>query len=187
MKKTIIIKDIQTSYAIRRSRRAKRISLTVSRAGEFSVTVPRFWIGEYKILKFIKEKENWILKAFKKVGNRLDLPVNCTRKSAYKKYKDEALSFAMARAEELNARYGFNYRKITIRNQKSRWGSCSADKNLNFNYRILFLPAALADYIIVHELCHLAEMNHSKKFWALVAKAVPDHGERRKKLRKYAL
>jgi predicted metal-dependent hydrolase len=73
--------------------------------------------------------------------------------------------------------------RIAIRNTKSRWGSCSKKGNLNFNYRIVFLPPALADYLVVHELCHLGEFNHSPKFWNLVAKAVPDYKKLQKELR----
>lgn len=83
----------------------------------------------------------------------------------------------------LNELYGFAYNRVAIRNQRTRWGSCSKRGNLNFNYRIASLPLHLADYVIVHELCHLGEFNHSPQFWNLVARAIPDHRERRKELR----
>ncbi len=82
-----------------------------------------------------------------------------------------------------NKDYGFTYRRITIRNQRTRWGSASRSGNLNFNYRMTFLPPHLSDYVIVHELCHLGEFNHSKKFWDLVARTIPDHRALRKELR----
>lgn len=72
----------------------------------------------------------------------------------------------------------FEYKKVTIRDQRSRWGSCSSLRNLNFNYRIIDLDKDLADYIIVHELCHLVEMNHYKSFWDLVAISIPDYKDR---------
>lgn len=83
-----------------------------------------------------------------------------------------------------NKVYGFKYGRVTIRNVKTRWGSCSKKGNLNFNYRIVFLPKELADYLVVHELCHLGEFNHSQKFWDLVAKAQPNYKKLRKELRK---
>jgi len=86
--------------------------------------------------------------------------------------------------EYFNAMYGLRCNRITIRNQKTRWGSCSRKGNLNFNYKIALLPQRLADYIIVHELCHLGEFNHSRKFWALVAQTMPDHVDLRKELKK---
>lgn len=83
----------------------------------------------------------------------------------------------------LNELYGFAYNRVAIRNQRTRWGSCSKRGNLNFNYRIASLPLHLADYVIVHELCHLMEFNHSQKFWDMVSRAIPDHRERRRELR----
>jgi predicted metal-dependent hydrolase len=84
----------------------------------------------------------------------------------------------------LNAFYNFAYNKVAIRDQKSRWGSCSTKKNLNFNYRIQFLPVHLIDYIVVHELCHLEEFNHGENFWKLVEKAIPRYRECQVELRK---
>ncbi len=83
-----------------------------------------------------------------------------------------------------NGGYHFAVGKVTVRNQRSRWGSCSRKGNLNFNYRIALLPAHLADYVIVHELCHLGEFNHSRAFWNLVAQAVPDYAKCRAELRR---
>ncbi len=78
------------------------------------------------------------------------------------------------RIKYFNKKYGFHYNKINVKNQKTRWGSCSKKRNLNFNYKILFLPEKARDYIIVHELCHLRELNHSRNFWGLVAKIFPE-------------
>ena len=75
--------------------------------------------------------------------------------------------------------------KVFIKNQKTRWGSCSAKRNLSFNYKLFFLPENLRDYIIIHELCHLKEMNHSKNFWSLVAIQVPDCKALRRQVRLY--
>ena len=82
-----------------------------------------------------------------------------------------------------NQIYGFQYNKINIRNQKTRWGSCSKKGNLNFNYKIALLPEKYADYIVVHELCHLKEFNHSRSFWNLVARTIPDFRERKKRIK----
>jgi len=105
----------------------------------------------------------------------------------YLKYKKEAFVVVVGRVEFYNNIYKYSLNSISIRNQKTRWGSCSEKRNLNFNYKILFLPKKMRDYIIVHEICHLKEFNHSKKFWLLVGKSVPDYLEIRKQLRKREL
>jgi predicted metal-dependent hydrolase len=105
----------------------------------------------------------------------------------YEQYKAAALALAQSRLLEFNTAYGFSYKKVSIRSQKGRWGSCSARGNLSFNYKIALLPPRLADYIIVHELCHLGEFNHSRKFWALVARAIADYAEIKKELKRYHL
>jgi len=80
--------------------------------------------------------------------------------------------------------YNFKINHIAIKDQTSRWGSCSSKGNLNFNYKIIYLRPALADYLIVHELCHLGELNHSKRFWELVFKTSPDYVKINKELRR---
>jgi hypothetical protein len=98
--------------------------------------------------------------------------------------KERARVFVKEKIVKLNTRYNFTYNHISIKNQKTRWGSCSKKGNLNFNYKIVTLPEHLAEYIIVHELCHLGEFNHSQKFWDLVARTVPDYKKKRNELRK---
>jgi predicted metal-dependent hydrolase len=100
----------------------------------------------------------------------------------YLRYKEAARTLVIERLEHFNTFYNFHYKRIFIKNHKSRWGSCSKQGNLNFNYRIVFLPPKLADYLIVHELCHLGEFNHSPRFWKLVERTLPDWKKRRKEL-----
>lgn len=98
-------------------------------------------------------------------------------------HKTKALELVQTRLFYFNSIYNFSYNKISVRNQSSRWGSCSRKGNLSFNYRIVLLPPELADYIIVHELCHLGEFNHSRKFWNLVERTMPNWRELRKQLK----
>ena len=91
------------------------------------------------------------------------------------------------RLAHFNSHYGFVYKKVFIRNTRTRWGSCSSRANLGFNYRIVKLAPHLVDYIVVHELCHLKEFNHSPKFWALVAETIPSWKLCRTTLRKIRL
>ena len=99
-------------------------------------------------------------------------------------YKDQALKLVKERLEHWNKHYNFTYNKVVIRNQKTRWGSCSKTGNLSFNYKIAKIPLHLADYIVVHELCHIGQFNHSVKFWDLVAETMPDWQKMRVELKK---
>lgn len=95
----------------------------------------------------------------------------------YVTHKEAARELMLARLNHFNQFYNLQWNRVAIRNQRRCWGSCTSLKNLNFSYRILFLPPHLQDYIIVHELCHLAELNHGKNFWALVAQQLPNYQE----------
>ena len=182
MKKQIELNNEKIDYTLRESKKAKRMRLTIHSAGDFVVTKP-FKLNEDLVEKFIKQKANWILSKLKYFKQFKNNPLFINNKKHYLEHKEEALKFISERVDYYNNIYGFDFNRISIRNQKTRWGSCSNKKNLNFNYRIMFLPKRMADYIIIHELFHLKEMNHSKKFWNLVAEAIPDYLEIRKDLR----
>lgn len=98
--------------------------------------------------------------------------------------RHKAKIYIPKRVQELSKYTGFNYKKITIRSQKTRWGSCSANGRLSFNYRLLRFSEKVVDYVIIHELCHLQELNHSKKFWKLVEGFCPDYKSLKRELRK---
>lgn len=110
-----------------------------------------------------------------------------TNHKEYLEHKKIAKELAICRLEYYNQFYNFKYNKITIKNTKTRWGSCSRRGNLNFSYRIATLNSVLSDYIIVHELCHLGEFNHSKNFWSLVSKTFPNYIDLRNQLKKIRL
>ena len=93
----------------------------------------------------------------------------------YQAHKEAARAVVHKKLSEWNQQYGFTYKRVAIRNQRRSWGSCTSLKNLNFSYKILFLPSHLQDYIVVHELCHLQELNHGTSFWALVEKCVHEY------------
>lgn len=103
----------------------------------------------------------------------------------YEMHKEEARTLIAERIEYYNQFYQFSYNRVAIRNQRRCWGSCSALKNLNFSYKLLFLPSCICDYIVVHELCHLRELNHSAAFWAAVAEVMPDYQSRATALRAF--
>ena len=91
------------------------------------------------------------------------------------RYKNAARSQFEKRVAFYHSVTGGNYTSITVRDQKTRWGSCSSRGTLSFNYRLIFAPPRVLDYVVVHELCHLTHMNHSKEFWAMVASVMPDY------------
>jgi predicted metal-dependent hydrolase len=101
----------------------------------------------------------------------------------YLQNKNAAHQLVIKQLELFNVSYKFQYKRISIKNQRTRWGSCSKAGNLNFHYKIILLPESFSNYIIVHELCHLKQFDHSKAFWDLVSKTIPNHKEIRKRLR----
>lgn len=101
----------------------------------------------------------------------------------YAAHKEVARTLIFEKLAYWNAYYNFSYNRVAIRNQRSRWGSCSSKANLNFNYKLLFLPECLIDYVVVHELCHLEELNHGPQFWNLVGKSLPEYMKQRQLLR----
>ena len=100
----------------------------------------------------------------------------------YEAHKEHARILVHERLSYWNQFYNFTYKRVAIRNQRSRWGSCSTKQNLNFNYRLVFIPIDLVDYVIVHELCHLKHFNHGPEFWSAVEEKIPDYTKRKAEL-----
>lgn len=172
-------------YTIRKSKRAKRLRLAVYCDGSVVVTTP-VAVQQFIIQDFILEKRQWIYEKLRFF--RLDTQaIRTFSENDYILYKKDALELVTQRVEHFMKIYGYTYNEITIKNQKTRWGSCSKKRNLNFSYKIIFLPEAMRDYVIVHEICHLMEFNHSKKFWQLVQKALPRYIEIKKQLQRFDL
>lgn len=171
------------NYQIKKSKRAKRIRISLSNEG-IVVTIP-YYFSEKKIKKFLEEKEDWIeskIKSFNSGKKRLKVS-----QKDYLEKKEEVKELILKRISFLDSKNDFSFEKVFIKNQSSRWGSCSVKKNLNFNYRMIYLPENIFDYVIVHELCHLKEMNHSKNFWKLVSQYCPNYYELKKELKNYLL
>lgn len=105
-----------------------------------------------------------------------------TGRQEYLKHREFARARIIERLQYWSDTLNLRYNRVAIRNQGTRWGSCSSKGNLNFNYRIAFLPETLMDYVIVHELCHLAHFNHSRAFWDMLANILPDYEPRKRLL-----
>lgn len=191
------------TYAVRRSPRARRIRLTVHDGGEVVLTVPARvrWMTraaiDARVERFVREHAKWLVLKLDFVARRSAARAN-EKNSAlvphfgpgdYARHKDRALVVVREKVarfgapEQHSPLRGIPHGTIAVRNQKTCWGSCSRKGNLSFNVRILLLPEPVQDYVVVHELCHLLEFNHSPRFWALVARAIPDYAERRRELR----
>ena len=168
--------------------RSNRKTVAIQVNSDLSVTVraPRS-ASEKDIEEILKKKEAWISKHIEKIKKTKErLEAESTEKLTREKVialAEEALKIIPARVEYFAKVIGVTYGKITIRNQKTRWGSCSSKGNLNFNCLLMLAPPEVLDYVVVHELCHRKQMNHSKAFWLEVEKVLPDYKEARKCLK----
>ena len=183
MPDTIINIDIEGigPVCFNRSRRARRIIISVSPAKGVRVSVPlRISIG--KAVDFVHLKQNWIRKhqaIIARVENRkqaLGIHLQTIDKAAATKQLRDRLEF-------LAREHGFSCNLVTVRRQKTLWGSCSPRGALSFNWKLIMIPLPVVEYVVVHELCHLRELNHSKSFWTLVERHCPGWSAQRKWLR----
>ena len=108
-------------------------------------------------------------------------------RAPYLRHKENARTLIHDRLRVMSARYALTYGRVSIRDQRTRWGSCSKRGNLNFNYRVIFLPLPLVDLVVAHELCHLRHFHHGPEFWALLSEMVPDLELRKRELQRYLL
>ena len=179
--------------------RSNRKTLAIQINPDLSVTVRApMYAPQSDIERILREKEGWIQKHIEKIreqeakrkktqGEKGEYGESVERdyltNEEIKKLADKALQHIPKRVSYYAKQIGVTYEKITIRNQKTRWGSCSSKGNLNFNCLLMLTPPEVIDYIVVHELCHRKEMNHSRAFWAEVEKILPDYKEQIKWLK----
>ena len=161
-----------------RSKR-KTVSISIGRDCTVTVRVPEY-VSEKDVLKFIQSKEKWILKHLrqmkeKAVQSDVEKLDESQIKELYQKAREEIPKEVSYYAKIVGVDYG----RITIRSQKTRWGSCSSKGNLNFNCLLMLAPKEVREYVVVHELCHRKQMNHSEAFWKEVEKAMPDYKEKK--------
>ena len=166
-------------YKLIRSHR-KTVSVRVTPEGEVEVRAP--WLyARYKIEAFLRQKEPWIQAQLRRRSAAARVqPLTAQEHQALAETAKKWFSEKTACYAPL---VGVTYGRITIRTQHTRWGSCSAKGNLNFNCLLMLCPEHVRDYVVVHELCHCKELNHSSKFWQEVAKVFPQYEEARKWLK----
>lgn len=163
-------------YRIIRSSR-KTLAIQVSVSGQVTVRAPHT-MPDSTIQRFLSQKESWILKHLSHSASRPaqpqaeNPPLSEFRRSYY---MESARKIFKRKTAAYARKMGVTYGRITIREQKTRWGSCTSEGNLNFNWRLIFAPEKVLDYVVVHELSHRKEMNHSPAFYAVVASVMPEY------------
>lgn len=162
-------------YRILRSSR-RTMSLEIRPDGEVLVRAPNR-LAVREIERFVTEKEGWIETHLQKMAQNRSVAQSQPQLTMEELYKlaDAAVDYIPKRVAHFAPLVGVTYGRITIRNQKTKWGSCSAKGNLNFNCLLMLAPPEVLDYVVVHELCHRREMNHSPAFWAEVERVMPDY------------
>lgn len=166
------------------------LGLEVSRNGQVKLRAPRR-VSDGALQNFARQKEAWIIEKYlmmeeKRKAESLQQDPDYVKDPALEQaYRRQAKTRLEERAAYFASRMGVSYQRISVRAAKTRWGSCSAKGNLNFHWKLILMPPQVLDYVVVHELAHRKEMNHSPAFWAEVEKILPDYRERRKWLKTY--
>jgi predicted metal-dependent hydrolase len=171
--------DDKVNIEVIRSNR-KTIAMEITRDLRVIVRAP-FRMPDRDIRRFIEDKSAWLEKHLELAKEKIKL-LEQQEEAAEKLTMEEIRQLADKAVKVIPERVAFyapavgvEVGKITIRNQLTRWGSCSSKGNLNFNCLLMLTPPDVIDYVVVHELCHLKELNHSKKFWSEVARVLPDY------------
>lgn len=176
--------EVLIPYELVRSAR-KTMAISVREDGTVVFRLP-YRVTEAEALLFASDHKNWILRQHRKMMERkAEMPVYSPEE--IRVYKEKLRPVLLHRVDSYARQMRVTYGRITIRDQRTRWGSCSSKGNLNFNWRLAVLPEELRDYVIVHELAHRLEMNHSPQFWAQVEAILPDYKERRRRLKEISI
>ena len=162
-----------------RHRRARRYLLRVDVDGRVRITIPRGG-SKRDADAFASRHLDWIHRQRARVASPLDGAINTEERRAL---RERAAAELPRRLADLAADHGLAVSRVSIRNQRTRWGSCGREGHITLNWRLVLMPAAVRDYVLIHELMHLRRMDHSPQYWALVASACPDYQAARQWLR----
>jgi len=173
------------SVLFERSKRAKRIIISVKPFQGVRVAVP-YASSFKKAEEFVHTRTAWINRHLEKM-KRYERKYSYNSDNADYIDKAKAKTTLVKRLKWLAGKYGFSYNRVFIRNQKTRWGSCSSKNNISLNMKLVRLPDELVDYVILHELAHTRINNHGKAFWAEMDKLVGNGKQMSSKLRRYGL
>ena len=169
--------------------RSNRKTMAIQVNPDLTVTVRApMRASKKEIERILQEKESWIRNAMNQLREKKRLyeleDIKPLSHTELQELAEKAMEYISGRVAYFSKQGGVSYGRITIRNQKTRWGSCSGKGNLNFNCLLMLTPPEVIDYVVVHELCHRKEMNHSKAFWHEVAKILPDYKKHMQWLKK---
>ncbi len=168
------------------SARAKHLSITVRQDQSIRIAIPK-GVTQAAAEKFLRTKIPWVKKSLTKIQRLQKQKLKQPQYDIRNIDRGKAKAYLTLRINHLANKYGFEFNKLFIRNQKTRWGSCSSRDNISLNMKLVFLPVELQDYVILHELVHTREKNHSKKFWNELDKLVGDAKGLRKQMRQHRL
>lgn len=179
MAKSTIHKKVEVVYSNRKS-----VAIQIKPDGTVVLRAP-YGVPKRELNRILEEKRSWIEVHLQEIKER-EAEQKALPKFSMQEIKElanKALAYIPERVKYYAPIVGVNYTRITIRNQKTRWGSCSSKGGLNFNCLLMLTPPEVVDYVVVHELCHRKEMNHSKAFWDEVEKVLPDYKSAKRWLR----
>lgn len=195
--------QLRMNYTLQR-KSVKYVRIKITPKGEVIVVAPmRVPISEVE--HWVNTKKEWVNQHLQKIASRQQVSTfnlqenevlilgeafrvnfdTSNKELLTQWYKIQAKAYIVPKVQELAAKYGFNVSKIFIRDTKSKWGSCSSKDNIGLNYNLIKTPPRIIEYVIVHELCHLREFNHSPAFWSEVGKYFPEYKQAKEWLRKH--
>ena len=180
MKEILEIEDLNIPIELQRNNR-KTLALTITQEGSLQIKAP-LQMKEKDIERFIGQRRFWIYKQTKRVLKENENRVFRSEEEI-QGLREQARKVLTERTNYYKEMLNVDYQRIRIGNQKTRWGSCSSRGTISYNWHLVLMPERIIDYVVVHELCHLVEMNHSPAFWKKVSEILPDYEDRRKWLK----
>lgn len=170
------IEELNIPIMLEKSKR-KLLAITLTEDGILSIKAP-LRVSDREIEKFLNQKRFWIYKQAKRIQEEQKNRV-VRSEQEIRRLKEEARKVLTEKTDYYKQFLNVEYQKIRIGDQKTRWGSCSSSGTISYNWRLILMPEKIVDYVVVHELCHMIEMNHSKRFWEQVEAILPDYQARR--------
>lgn len=185
---TIQLRGTEYEYSVRASQRARSQKIVVGWDGRLEIVWPkRMVMTDRRVKQLLHKYADWIERHVAKMKNRTDIEPLEHKGVPRQIVERQTREYILSRITHFSSAYRFRPVEIVLRSYRSQWGSCSKTARIGFHYKLCLLPKPLADYVIVHELCHTVHFNHSRSFWGLVETFCPDYRACRKALGQYLL